>query len=134
MTNASVTSSLFGEVPIDQPTTRRDHKSMTPARCNPAFVGAELGDVRGPHLIRSRRAEVTVDEIRRRRDVGTTVAPPSPGMHSHQACGAHQPGNSLGATAPAQTGKFGMDTRRAIGATRPVVDLDDHLDQLGVLH
>ena len=44
----------------------------------PAFVGAELGDVRRPHLIRPRRGEVTVHEIRCGRDIGTAVFPDAP--------------------------------------------------------
>jgi hypothetical protein len=34
MTSASETSSAVAELPIDQPITRRDHKSMTAARCS----------------------------------------------------------------------------------------------------
>ena len=97
----------------------------------PAFVGAELGDVGRPDLVGSRRREVPVDQIRRRRAVGAAAAPPSTRMHAHQAsmlasAERHDCGNSAcrgGAarhapSAPRRSGVSGCGPRRSPRSAR----------------
>ena len=82
--NASVTSSVLGELLIDQPTTRRDHKSMTAARCNQPSpvrncVTSAAQSWSGP------RREIAIDQVGCRRAIRAAVAPPAAGMHPDQA-------------------------------------------------
>ena len=98
----------------------------------PPFAGAELGDVSGPDLVGPRRREVPIDAIRCRCDVSPAPAPSPARMHAHQPRRPHEPSHSLARTALGEAAKLGVDSRRAVGASRPVMDLDDHRGQLCV--
>ena len=99
----------------------------------PAFTGADLGDVGGPEHVWADRVEIAMHQVSRRRDdVGAGRAPASPGMRPDQVLIAHEPGDTLTAAVPAGLGQLGIDPRRAVGAVRALVDLRYRAAQLRV--
>ena len=70
---------------MDQPTTRRDHKSMHGRQIQPAFTGAELGHVRGPDLVGTGRVEIPLHQVGGGGLPGPAPAPAPAGMHADQA-------------------------------------------------
>jgi hypothetical protein len=100
----------------------------------PALTGAELGHVRSPQPVGARRVEIALDQVRSRSGVGSAPSPAAAGMHADQLLGAHQASDPLAATAPPEPSQLGMHPGGAVGAPRPVVNLDDHPRELGVAH
>ncbi len=48
--------------------------------------------------------------------------------------GAHQASHPLAATTPPEASQLGMHAWHAVGAPRPIVDLDDHPGELSAAH
>src|SRR5436190_23951836 len=63
ITSASVTSCAVMAVCIDQPTTRRENRSIT-ADVEPALGGPKIGEVGNPFAVRSGCFEGAVEHIR----------------------------------------------------------------------
>jgi hypothetical protein len=134
MTSASVTSSAFAVVPMAQPTTRRDHRSMTAARCSQPspvrnWVTSAVHNRSGPVGLKLRSTRSGARAVS-----GSAASPVAAGIHPDELLGAHQASDPLAATAPPEPGQLGMHPGCAVGAPRPVVDLHDHLGELGVAH
>ena len=60
---ASHTSRAVIRDDIDQPITARDHRSITTAKIQPALIGANVGDVLHPLLIRCAGGEILIQQI-----------------------------------------------------------------------
>jgi len=99
----------------------------------PAFTGADLGDISSPEHVGSDRIEVAAYQVGRDDDaVSPCGAPAASGVCADLMVQAHQAGDPFAAAAPAGAGQFGVHARRAIGAVRALIDSGDRLTQLRV--
>jgi hypothetical protein len=80
----------------------------------PAFTGAELGDIGGPQSVGAGRVEVRVHQVRCVCGVGSTGAPPTTGVDPDELVGPHQSSDAVAATASTEPAQLGMDSRGAI--------------------
>jgi hypothetical protein len=93
----------------------------------PAFGGADLGDVGCPQPIGAGRVEVALDQVGRGDGVGFAAPPASPRMRPDQVVLAHQPGDPFTATRHAEPAQLRMHPRHPIRTSGSAVDLDDRL-------
>ena len=119
---------------IAQPTTVRLNASTTTDRYKkPEAVGTYVMSAThsssGPLASKSRFTRSAAGAARSLRVV---VATPS-SAHALQACFAHQASDAFASHASAPIAQFGVDTRRAVGAARALVDGTDLFDQHRVL-
>jgi hypothetical protein len=102
---------------------------------DPAFVGAVLGDVGDPELVRAVDCELVVDEI-----FGGCLGRVALGAASLastgdalQACMSHEPLDALAAAANTHAdGELGVNSGAAVGASGEGVGFDDQRCQLGI--
>jgi hypothetical protein len=139
MFNASNTSSARRCVAMDQPTifvpvwstehVQRDREE------HEAAPGGQVGDVGHPELVRSRRREVALDQIRDAMPITTlhgrlvALAP----AHALDVVGLHQPGDTRPADLDSFLLQLGVDPRDTEGASGGIVDLHDALTEPLVL-
>jgi hypothetical protein len=113
--------------PDDPPRPQIKHDGQV----EPPFAGAELGHVRGPHLIRAGWIEVAPNEICPDDRAGRPGRAPAPAsMHANLAVLAHQASDPLAAAVHTEPNKLGVHPRRAVGAAGPLIDRRDRLAQL----
>jgi hypothetical protein len=104
--------------PDDPPRPQIKHGGQV----EPPFADAELGHVRGPHLIRGGWIEVAPDQICPDDRAGRPGrAPAAATMHANLPVLAHQANNPLAAAVHAEPGTLGMHTRHAVGAAGPLI-------------
>ena len=83
------------EAATRQPTIRRENTSITNADVDEAAPGRDVGEIRHPQLIGSRRDKLAIDEI------GRPVRPrPSACAAAHPRAAAHGTGQPHGAHQP----------------------------------
>jgi hypothetical protein len=101
----------------------------------PAFPGAQVGDVGEPQHIRTGGAKATLDEIVSDPDAGRDRCSPTLARHEPGDPGAsHQPLDTLAPDPhPVGHAQLGVDPRRAVHPAFGLVDLLDLLEQPRVL-
>ena len=133
MSRASTTSSVRRWSAIDQPTTRRENTSSTTAAVDPALAGAVLGDVGDPEPVRGVGDEPALHQVRAGRLGAAACAPPA-AVHPGEAGGSAS-AVPPAAARPAVPGRAAV--RRApagaVGAAGGGVDVDDRVQQVGVV-
>ncbi len=100
----------------------------------PAFIGPDVREIGAPSLVRRRRLEVSVEQIRRHRQrmPGICRCLVAPLVPSPDAVLAHQPLNPLLADWKATPPNLFEDSRRSIGAFELGMNGADHRQQLRI--
>src|SRR4051812_38777133 len=112
---------MLGHRPANDPPTARieDDREVKEARPR-----RDIGNIRDPELIGSRRREVTLDEVRCWRPLGTAPrrAWPFPAMAALQSDKAEQTGYPFARAGHPRIAQLGVNARRAVRAATPLMN------------
>jgi len=122
---------VFDAPPNDLSAPRiEDHSEVDGPDCR-----RHVGDIREPEMVGTGHAEVPIDEVGSRTS-GRIPPCCEDGLASSNALDlsvAHQPGDSLTTYPYTKICEFGVNSRRAVGAPGPGMDLSDRFGQISIL-